>query len=85
MNGNILFLSASEDDPGGRSFVWNTEINLLDVDSITAGSDHRIVISGKENYMGDDGMVKVRRVQYQIVYGFVKGKLNSKIQVKRAS
>jgi len=85
MNGNVILLSISEDSNDGKSYDWETGINMLDIQKIKGGSNHSFFIEGIEDYLDEEGLVKQRPVNYLISYSFTKGHLDNRINVAKVN
>ena len=83
MNGNVILLGIAGDSNDGKSFVWDTGIDMLDIESIRQGPSQALLIEGDEHYMGEDGRVNQRPVRYQLAYEFSDGQLANRIQVDK--
>ncbi|MFH2012848.1 MAG: hypothetical protein ABIJ37_09150 [Pseudomonadota bacterium] len=84
MNGNVLLLTISEGSDG-ESFVWETGINMFDVQKVRSVPNHILIVEGTEHYMNSKGIIKPRPVKYQIIYSFTKEHLNKTIEVKKVN
>jgi len=81
MNGNVVLLGIAGDSRDGESFVWDTGIDMLDIESIRRGPSQTLLIEGQEHYLDEDGRVHQRPVRYELAYEVSEGRIANRIQV----
>ncbi len=82
LNGNVILLSVSDTDPDGYSYIWETGIDMGDINSIKLQAPSSILIEGSEDFL-EDAEAKQRPVVFKVTYGQEKGVLSKSINVER--
>ena len=83
MNGNVLLLAIREESEEGAFLVWETGIDMLDVQNIESLPHHSFNIEGDENFLDSDGNVNQQTVKFKINYSISNGRLENNIDVNR--